>query len=61
MFRRPSFNATVLGAVIASLFSPYVAVAQSGPVQSAIAASNVVKSWTSVVEPDGATNLAIRF
>ena len=61
MFRRPSFNATVLGAVIASLFSPYVAVAQSVPVQSAIAASNVVKSWTSVVEPDGATNLAIRF
>ena len=42
MFRRPSFNATVLGAVIASLFSPYVAVAQSVPVQSAIAASNVV-------------------
>ena len=33
MFRRPSFNATVLGAVIASLFSPYVAVAQSVPVQ----------------------------
>lgn len=58
---RPSFNATVLGAVIASLFTPHITIAQSVPVQSTVAATNVVKSWTSVVEPDGATNLAIRF
>lgn len=57
MIRKP-FASAVLAAAILSMLAPMV------PAQAqiaAVASSNSVQSWTSVVEPDGATTLAIRF
>ena len=57
MIRKP-FSSAVLATAILGMMAPMV------PVQAqvaAVAASNTVQSWTSVVEPDGATTLAIRF
>jgi type IV pilus assembly protein PilQ len=58
---RKSFHRTVIAGLLVASFgtiSPFVAVAQSSSVVSAV---NVVQSWTSVQEPDGATTLAFRF
>lgn len=57
MIRKP-FASAVLATAIFAMMAPMV------PVQAqvaAVASSNAVQSWTSVVEPDGATTLAIRF
>lgn len=57
MIRKP-FTSAVLATAIFGMLAPLVTVqAQVTP----IAAMNSVQSWTSVVEPDGATTLAIRF
>ena len=57
MIRKP-FASAVLAIAIFGMMAPII------PVQAqvaSLAASNTVQSWTSVVEPDGATTLAIRF
>ena len=57
MIRKP-FASAVLATAIFGMMAPMVPVQAQVP---AVAASNTVQSWTSVVEPDGATTLAIRF
>lgn len=57
MIRKP-FASAVLATAIFGMLAPLVPVHAQ---VTAIAASNSVQSWTSVVEPDGATTLAIRF